>query len=350
MLVAAPDKFRGTASAAEAAAAVARAGTARGWTVEPCPLADGGEGLLEALAPLGGSVERAEVTGPLGTPVTARWLRLGDRAVVEMAEASGLVLAGGAAGNRPLEATTRGTGELVALAARAVGPGGTVVVGLGGSATTDGGVGAVEAVDRAGGLGGATLVGACDVDVGFVAAATVFGPQKGADPAQVTVLEERLRQVADAYRDRSGIDVADVAGAGAAGGMGGALVVLGGTLRSGYSLVAELTGLDRRLAGADLVVTGEGSLDATSFSGKAVGGVLGDAARHRVPALVVAGRATVEGTRLATATGARVVSLTERFGEGAALGGTVACIEEAVGTWLDGGGPGVAGRPPAPPR
>ena len=334
MLVAAPDKFRGTATASQAAAAVGRAGRSQGWSVVEAPLSDGGEGLIDALAPLGGTIEHAEVTGPLGTPVTARWLLDGDRAVIEMAEASGLVLAGGSAGNRPMEATTRGTGELIVAAARAVGPGGTVIVGLGGSATTDGGAGAVEAVDRAGGLAGAELVGACDVEVGFVDAATRFAPQKGADAGQVAALEARLRHLAGTYATRSGTDLLAHPGAGAAGGLGGGLVVLGGSLRSGYRLVADLVGLPGHLAGADLVVTGEGALDATSFAGKVVGGVLDEAGALGLPALVVVGRAADEGAALAAGAGAAVVSLRRTFGGERAVAQAVACIEEAAAAWL----------------
>jgi len=333
--VAAPDKFRGTATASAAAAAIGRAGGARGWTVVEVPLSDGGEGLIDALAPLGGTVEHVPVTGPLGSPVTARWLRHGDRAVVEMAEASGLSQVGGAAGNRPVEATTFGTGELLVVAARAVGPGGTVVVGLGGSATTDGGAGALEAIDRAGGLGGVTLVGACDVEVGFLDAAARFAPQKGADPGQVTLLEGRLRDLAAGYLARSGTDVRPVPGAGAAGGLGGALVVLGGALRSGYRMVADLVGLRSHLGGADLVVTGEGALDATSFDGKVVGGVLGDAGELGIPTLVVVGRAADDGTALAAGAGAPVVSLRREFGGERAVADALTCIEAATGAWLD---------------
>jgi glycerate kinase len=347
--VAAPDKFRGSASAAQVAGAIGAAGRSRGWQVESCPLSDGGEGLLDTLAVLGGSLERAEVTGPLGGTVGARWLLAGDRAVIEMAEASGLGLAGGAEGNRPLEATTRGTGELMVLAARAVGPGGTVVVGLGGSATTDGGLGALEAVDAGGGLGDVHLVGACDVEVGFLEAATRFGPQKGARPDQVDALTERLRRLAVAYRDRAGLDVLGLPGAGAAGGLGGALAVLGGRLRSGYRLVAEWTGLADRLAVADLVVTGEGALDATSFDGKVVGGVLADAARLGLPALVVAGRATDGAAATAGEAGAAVASLVAGVGEARALADPRGSVEQVVGRWLDRHPPAM-GRPGSPAR
>jgi glycerate kinase len=334
VLVAAPDKFRGTATAREVTEAIDRAASIHGWAVDRAPLSDGGEGFLDAFAALGGTLQWAEVTGPLGRPVTAPWSLAGIRATVEMSLVSGLALAGGAAGNHPLTATTAGTGELVALAARAVGPSGTVVVGLGGSATTDGGAGFLSAVEAAGGLGGASLIGACDVDATFVEAATVFAPQKGAGPHEVTALEARLGALADQYRLRYRVDVRAIPGAGAAGGLGGAIVALGGQLRSGYQLVAEAVGLNQRLRAARLVVTGEGGLDATSFSGKVVGGVLDASRRMGVPALVMAGQATDEALATAEQRGVSVVSLTERFGTVRSTHHTVACIEEAVDTWL----------------
>ncbi len=294
-LVAAPDKFRGTATASEIASAIARAATGLGWTAVCVPLSDGGEGLLEAFDTPSSRLETTVVTGPDGTKVRASWRLDGPLAVVEMARASGLMLVGGAARNDPVAATTRGTGELLVVAARAVGPDGTVVVGLGGSATTDGGRGAIDAVEEAGGLDGAMLVGACDVGVRFVEAAPRFGPQKGATPGQVTLLVDRLERLAGEYRETYGIDVNDLEGAGAAGGLGGAIAVLGGRLRSGYGLVAELTGLRAALGDADLVVTGEGSLDAMSFAGKVVGGVVGDAQKAGVESLVIAGRVGPDG-------------------------------------------------------
>lgn len=231
VLLAAPDKFRGTATAHEVAEAIARGGASAGWSTRLMPLADGGEGLLDALDGLGGVREAVEVEGPLGALVEAQWLRIGDVAVVEMAQASGLVLAGGATGNNPVRASTRGTGQLIAAAARSMsaptqpGPIGapgrrTVVVGLGGSATTDGGRGAVSAIEEEGGLGGVELLGACDVDVGFRQAAARFGPQKGADPAQVRELEHRLDEAALWYEQHYGVDVRAIAGTGAAGGLG----------------------------------------------------------------------------------------------------------------------------------
>jgi glycerate kinase len=306
------------------------------------PLADGGEGLIDALVGLGGVMETVEVDGPLGHRVEASWLHVGRVAIVEMAQASGLALVGGAAGNDPLRASTRGTGELILAAARALraqGAGGeegpaTVVVGLGGSATTDGGRGAYEVIDAAGGLGDVELVGACDVTVEFLEAASKFGPQKGATADQVRLLEDRLRGVAQQYRDERGIDVESIEGAGAAGGFGGAIAALGGTLRSGYEVVTGLLGFAALLDESDLVVTGEGALDATSLLGKVVGCVLRDAAKGGVPVLVVAGRADDETTEEIERSGARVVSLSERFGEDRAMADTARCIEESVAELL----------------
>jgi glycerate 2-kinase len=336
-VVAAPDKFRGTATATEVAAAVAKGAAAVGWTVDRLPLSDGGEGLLDALATPDTELRRNEVTGPDGRHVLAAWQRSGDRAVVEMSQASGLALVGGASGNDPLRASTRGTGELVAAAARAVGSGGTVVVGLGGSATTDGGLGALEAVEEAGGLGGVTLVGACDVETRFLDAALTFGPQKGADPAAVELLADRLASLADRYLVDYGVDVREVPGSGAAGGLGGAILAMGGRLRSGYALVAELVGLRAALRRADLVVTGEGRLDRPSFEGKVVGGVVGESTALGVPVLAIVGQATDDAAALARHKGAELVVLAERYGLDTAVADTAACVEEVVRRRLSSG-------------
>jgi glycerate 2-kinase len=342
-MLAAPDKFRGTATAEQVAGAMARAASTHGWSTRTMPMSDGGEGLLDVLDGLGGARLTTPVTGPLGRPVEATWLRLDRVAVIEMAQASGLVLAGGAVGNRPVEATSRGTGELIAAAVASLsetpreGPA-TIVVGLGGSATTDGGRGAIDAVEEAGGLRSVELIGACDVDVGFLEAAIRFGPQKGADPDQVAVLEARLEQVAAGYHAAYGVDVRAVHGAGAAGGFGGAIVALGGRLRSGFDEVAELLGFADQLARSRLVVTGEGSFDATSLMGKVVGSVLRDAAVVGVPVLVIAGRVDPQAAETAASMGGRVVSLSDRFGPERALADTVRCIELAVAEQLGTGG------------
>ncbi len=357
MILAAPDKFRGTATARQAAEAIAGAGSSRGRTVRQLPLSDGGEGFLDVLDALGGTRGNVEVTGPLGSPVEASFLRIGNLAVLEMAQASGLLLAGGAEGNDAVAATTRGTGELMVAAARSlvrhpgsppvggappsVLPGqgsqplGTIVVGLGGSATTDGGLGALRSIEERGGLGGMELVGACDVTVGFIEAAVGFSRQKGAGEEQVAELEERLRRLAGQYQAEYGVDVRAVPGAGAAGGLGGALVVLGGRLRSGYEVITELLGFHQALAQSSLVVTGEGGLDLTSLAGKVVGSVVQEASALGVPSLVVAGRASPEATEAVERFGSRVVSLSDRFGEGRALSDTASCIEAAVAEHLD---------------
>ncbi len=333
-VVVAPDKFRGTATAAEVAGAMCGAATGLGWQAVRLPLSDGGDGMLDACAALAPEPVVTRVTGPDGSPVDAGW-RLGEGvAVVELARASGLALVGGPDGNDPVRATSRGTGELLVAAARRVGRGGRLILGLGGSATTDGGRGIWEAVVEAGGLDGVELVGACDVETRYCDAAEVFGPQKGAGPDDVVALTERLVRQAQVWADDLGVDVRDVPGSGAAGGAGGAVVALGGSLRSGYRLVADLVGLGPALEGSDRVVTGEGALDAGSFAGKVVGGVVGDARGREIATLVVVGRATAAATAEAERAGCVVVSLTDRFGEARSLGDTAACVAEVTAAWL----------------
>lgn len=347
-VVAAPDKFRGTATAAEVAVAVCAAASGAGWDCDLAPVADGGEGLLEAL---GGTVRRTVVRGPLGEPVEAEWRLVGAgrgaRAVVETARAAGLALVGGPEGNDPLAATTAGVGELVGAAVAAGAR--RVVVGAGGSATTDGGLGAVTALEPHARLRGLELVVACDVTTTFVDAARVFAPQKGATPAQVALLERRLERLAQVYREDFGVDVAGLAGSGAAGGLGGGLAALGAALVPGFELVAEATNLAERIEAADLVVTGEGSFDLTSLDGKAVGGVVGLAAAAGVPALVVAGEVDPEAAAALAgayasascaapsasashpgAAGVTAVSLVERFGRERAVAETAACAAAVV--------------------
>jgi len=333
-VVIAPDKFRGTASAAAVAGAMATAATDRGWDAVLLPLSDGGEGLLDACAALCPEDVVSRVTGPDGSPVEAEW-RMGDGvAVIEMARASGLELAGGPGRNDPVEATSRGTGELVVAAVERLGPGGTVILGLGGSATTDGGTGIRDAVVRSGGLAGVELIGAYDVDTSYTDAAVLFGPQKGAGPGQVALLTRRLEEQAEAWARDLGTDVRSIPGTGAAGGAGGAVAVLGGSLRSGYGLVAGLVGLTAALDTADRAVTGEGALDAGSFAGKVVGGVMGDARARGIPTLVVVGRASVDASSRAEGDGCTVVSLVGRFGTGRAFAATLDCVEEATADWL----------------
>ena len=319
-VLAAPDKFRGTATAPEVAAAVARAAVAAGAEADEVPLADGGEGTLEAL---GGANKVTAVTGPLGDPVDAAW-RLDRRcAVIEMARASGLEVVGGPEGNDAVAASTYGTGELIAAAVERGAR--EVIVAVGGSATTDGGLGALRALEPAQRLRGVDLRVACDVRLSFVDAAEVFGPQKGASPAQVELLRRRLERLAQIYLEEHGVDVTALEGAGAAGGLAGGLAALGARLEPGFDLVADAVDLDERLEGCDLVVTGEGYLDEQSFDGKVVGGVIALASELGVPVLVVAGEVIED-----LAGGFEAVSLTERFGGERSRLDTVACIEEVV--------------------
>ncbi len=268
------------------------AGAARGagWTADEVPMSDGGEGLLDAL---GGQPHTTTVAGPLGRPVEAEWRMLdttgptGPTAVIEMSEAAGRSRLPHPQGDDPVRAGTTGVGQLL-LAARDAGAR-RIVIGCGGSATTDGGLGAVEAVGSPNALRNIDLVVACDVTTSFTDAATIFGPQKGATPEQVAFLTQRLAALAARYRTEMGVDVTTVPGAGAAGGLGGGLFVLGARLLPGFELVADLVGLPARLENADLVVTGEGHLDPPSFEGKVPGGVLGLARARPGPAGPVPG-------------------------------------------------------------
>jgi glycerate kinase len=324
-LLAAPDKFRGSLNAAEVASAMAAGARAAGWAARELPLSDGGEGTLGSL---GGPNRFDVVTGPLGEPTKAGWRLDGDRAVVEMALASGLLLAGGRSGNDPLRATTRGTGELIAAAIAAGAH--EIIVGVGGSATTDGGLGAVEAVRGVQfSEQGVVVRVACDVRTRFVDAASVFGPQKGADEVQVRALEQRLERLGDEYQRRYGVDVRALAGSGAAGGLGGGLAALGAELVPGFDLVASATGLDAALGEADAVATGEGRLDETSLEGKTVGGVAERASLFGLPVLVVAGSTAVEMEGRVT-----TVSLVESFGDELAWSATAALIASSTENWL----------------
>ena len=280
-----PDKIRGSLTANEAAEALADGVEREGRDAVRLPLADGGEGTLDVLCPAAADRRRLRVTGPLGEPVDAEWGLRGDTAVIEMARASGLALVGD--GNDPLRATTFGTGELLRAALDA----GVrrAVVAVGGSATVDGGLGALEALDFD--LRGAEVVVACDVTTPFVEAARVFGPQKGAGAAAVAELERRLERLADRYRDERGVDVRDLPGAGAAGGLAGGLAAHGARLVPGAALVADVVGLRDAVRDASLVLTGEGRVDATSFAGKVVGHVLREGLGLDVPVAIVAGDA-----------------------------------------------------------
>lgn len=313
------------------AAGVGRAGFD---DVVELPLADGGEGTLDTmLAARGGSRRTARVTGPLGEPLDARWGvvpasgNAGATAVVEMAQASGLAIVTGR--NDPLRASTRGTGELIA-AVRAQGFK-RVIIGVGGSASTDGGLAAVEALKWS--LQGMHVTVACDVETPFLDAARVYGPQKGATAAQVALLTRRLEKLAEQYRDRTGVDVTTLTGAGAAGGLAGGLAAIGAELVPGFEAVAEAVGLESAFEDADLVVTGEGKLDMSSLAGKVVGGVLAWADDLEVEHVgVIAGQVTDDArAALAPRTNTSVLALIDRaFQEREAYERAALLTEEAA--------------------
>ncbi|CAM3673497.1 glycerate kinase [Nocardiopsis gilva] len=343
-IVIAPDKFAGTLTAIEAARAVAD-----GWhdvdpeaATELVPLSDGGPGFVEVLhTALGGKTVRLDVTGPLGTPVPADYLLDGDTAYIESAQACGLHLVAPEQRD-PGRTTSRGVGELIAHAVDAGAR--TVVVGLGGSATNDAGAGMLAALGAAPGRAlsaggealaelsgpidlaparrateGIRLIAATDVDnplLGRHGASAVFGPQKGADDTQVQRLDRALTAFADATAAAPGSsdDPRHTPGAGAAGGLGYALLLLGGTVESGVARVLAAVDLSAQVAAADLVITGEGSFDSQSLRGKLPHGVARAAAAHAVPCVVTAGVVSVGREEAAAAGITATYSLVESAG------------------------------------
>jgi len=305
----APDCFGGTLTAGEAASAIADGWRATAPDDELLlrPLADGGPGFVDVLhTALGGELHVVEVTGPLGTPVSARWLEHDGTAYIEPADQRAEWCE---------RATTRGVGELVLAASGAD----TIVVGLGGSGTTDGGEGLLSVVTDV----TSRLVAASDVEnplLGPHGAAATFGPQKGASPEAVARLEAKL---AGMERLR---DVRDLPGAGAAGGLGAALLALGATVTSGAGLVRELTGLDAALAVADLAITGEGSFDWQSLRGKLVTAVASGASARGIPCLVLAGQVSV-GRREAGSAG-----ITDSYAVAEHAGSVAAAMADPAGT------------------
>ncbi len=282
----APDSFKGSFSAHQVAAAIGAGLMAGERPVSLCPVADGGEGTLDVLAPaLGLERVELEVSDPLGRPVRAGF-GLGDGlAVVEMAAASGLGRVTESERDA-LAASSAGTGELIRAAVEAGAH--TVYVTVGGSATSDGGAGAIEAI---GTLDGARLVLLCDVSTPFERAAEVFGPQKGADPAQVAQLTERLaRQAAAWARDPRGRAMT-----GAAGGLAGGLwAVYDAELRGGAAFVLEALDFDRRMRAARAVVVGEGRIDRQTLAGKIAGEIATRARQAGVPCHAVVGQNDLE--------------------------------------------------------
>jgi glycerate kinase len=341
-IVVAPDKFKGSLPATQVAAAIAaglHAGRP-GAEVVTIPVADGGEGTVDAAVAAG--YERVPVTaaGPAGDPVRASYARRGEVAVVELAGVCGLArLPGGRPA--PLSASSFGAGEVLRAA---LGAGARrIIVGVGGSASTDGGAGLLQALGarvldtsgepvRPGGAGlrevaaldltglhralyPADIILAADVDnplTGPDGAAEVYGPQKGASPAEIAALDAGLRRWAAVVAAAVGRDWSGTPGAGAAGGVGfAALAVLGATRRPGIELVLDLAGFETALDGADLVITGEGSLDAQSLAGKTPVGVARAAARRGIAVVAVAGRSTLREAELAAAGIAAVYPLTD---------------------------------------
>lgn len=282
--LASPASCKGVLSAVEGAMALAAGMQAAGLEADELPVADGGEGTAEVFAAtLGGEWREAAATDPLGRPVRARFLVLGDGSgVVEAAEAIGLGLL---SGNEldPMSASSRGLGELLLSVADETS--GSILIGLGDTATVDGGAGLLEVVGQS--LIRRDLRVLCDVRnrlLGERGAARAFAPQKGASPEQVEALEARLAAMGSLR------PYAELPGAGAAGGLGAALASLGGKLVSGASVVLERIDFRSQAAGADLVVTGEGAIDRSSVEGKAVGEVLRACRELDVPCELFGGR------------------------------------------------------------
>ncbi|HXD54933.1 MAG TPA: glycerate kinase [Solirubrobacteraceae bacterium] len=285
-LLIAPDAFKGTLSAREVAAAIARGVRDAGGEAEECPVADGGEGTIDVLLEaLEGERRTASCQDPLGRRIDASWawIARSETALIEMASASGLALVDPS--ERDAErASSAGTGELL-LAARDAGAR-EAVLAIGGTATSDGGRGAVEAIERGGGLGAMRLVLACDVHIPFESAAVVFGPQKGATPQAVRRLTDELHALAAKLpRDPRGRPLT-----GAGGGLAGALWALyDAELREGASFVLDALGFEERLRGADAVVVGEGRLDEQTRHGKIAGEIARRAGGRSTPVHAIVG-------------------------------------------------------------
>ena len=297
----APDSFKGTFTAAEVAAAIARGLRAGGQEADELPVADGGEGTMDALvAARGGTLHAESVSDPLGRTVEASWAMLDDgkTAVVEVAQASGLWRLDEL---DPWNASSYGSGELIAAAI--AGGATTVVIGVGGSATMEGGAGAVEALRDAGvGKRDASLVLACDVRTSFVDAARIFGPQKGADDAMVKKLTRRLSSLAAKMpRDPRGVEMTGAAGAIA----GGLWAHYGASLEAGAPYVLDALKFDDAMRGARYVVTGEGRIDSQTLVGKVVGEVATRCRQGGVACYAVVGKDELDPF------GQRIIDLSE---------------------------------------
>jgi glycerate 2-kinase len=360
----APDKFKGSLSAARVAAAIAAGLRAESPTAElvTIPVADGGDGTVDAAVAAGFERVPVTVAGPTGEPVHASYARRGEVAVVELACACGLMLLPG--GRRePLTASSFGAGQVLAAALEAGAR--RIIFGVGGSASTDGGAALLQALgarvlDYRGrplgqGLGGGALRDVASLDLsglhpalrgcsvilatdvtnpltGPDGAAEVYGPQKGASPVQVIELASGLRRWAAVVAEATGTDRSRAPGAGAAGGVGfAAIAVLGAEPRPGIGLVLDLAGFDAALAGAELVITGEGSLDEQSLSGKAPVGVARAAARRGIPVVAVAGRSTLTEAQLAAVGICAVYPLSDLESDPARSSSEASTLLERVG-------------------
>jgi glycerate kinase len=283
VILVAPDSFKGTLRASQVAAAIGRGLEDAGLEADLCPVADGGEGTLEALVTaLGGETAGATVHDPFGREMVGGFALVegGGTAIVEAAEASGLQH-----GTDAWKASTYGTGELLCAAADTGAQ--VILLGVGGTATTDGGAGALEAIDEHGGLGGARVVVLCDVRTPWERAAAVFGPQKGADARMVRRLAARL----DALAERLPRDPRGVPLTGAAGGLAGGLwAAHRAVLEPGAPFVLDALDFTERMRAARCVITGEGRLDEQSLQGKVVGEVGTRARQNGVPAHAIVGR------------------------------------------------------------
>ena len=365
VILVAPDKFKGTLSAAAASAAMA-AGAQRAFPdakIEIQPLADGGEGTVDALlAGIGGRSVTVVTTGPLGAPVEAAYARLDDGSVaIEVASATGIAQLSPDQ-YAPLEATSRGVGDLVATIIEDH-SGAPILIGIGGTASTDGGTGAASALgfrflDARGRelpQGGGSLVRLARIDpdgarrtsgviglydvanplLGARGCARVYGPQKGATPDQVALLEKGMAAFAERVRIDLGLDIAGLPGAGAGGGLGAGLVALmGAELRPGTEVIAAAVGLEAQIGRAELVITGEGSLDRQSLEGKAPAGVARISQTAGVPCVAVAGRIELSEAQMRAAGFDTWASAVEVAGAYRAIAEPSAAVEEATVTAL----------------
>ena len=363
-IVIAPDKFKGSLSATQVAAAIA-AGLRAEWPAAELvtiPVADGGDGTVDAAVAAGFERMPVTVAGPTGQPVHTSYGQRGETAVVELACACGLMLLPG--GRRePLTASSFGAGQVLAAALEAGAR--RIIFGVGGSASTDGGAGLLQALgarvlDSRGsllgrGLGGGALRDVASLDLRLLrpalrtcsvilatdvtnpltgphGAAEVYGPQKGASPAQVSELASGLRRWAAVVAEAVGADWSQASGAGAAGGVGfAALTVLGAEPRPGIGLVLDLAHFGSALAGTELVITGEGSLDEQSLSGKAPVGVAQAAGRHGIPVVAVVGRSTLTEAQLAAAGISAVYPLSDLESDPARSNTEASTLLERVG-------------------